>query len=148
MKLKNTRILLWILGLCLVAYRAYNYYDRTLHNNRPIAEDTRNRKENLPTNDSNSGNRNSSIPDKVYKILDYINKNHQAPDGYVGGRHFGNFENILPKKDNSGRNIDYQEWDVNPKTQGKNRGVERLVTGSNHKAWYTHDHYKHFDEVK
>lgn len=69
-------------------------------------------------------------------------------DGYVGGRRFGNFEGHLPRQDLSGRRIDYQEWDVNPKVQGKNRGTERLVTGSDGRSWYTNDHYNTFIEVK
>ena len=40
--------------------------------------------------------------------------------------------------------IDYQEWDLNPKTQGKNRGTERLITGSDGKAYYMNNHYESF----
>ena len=57
--------------------------------------------------------------------------------GYVGGRRFGNFEHHLDDKDAQGKRIQYQEWDVNRKQQGKNRGAERLVTGSDGKAWYS-----------
>ena len=31
----------------------------------------------------------------------------------------------LPRRDKRGKSIKYQEWDVNPKIQGKNRGAER-----------------------
>ena len=91
---------------------------------------------------------NSSVPQKVYQTLDYIRKNNCAPEGYVGGRHFGNFEHNLPELDANGNTIEYQEWDVNPKTAGRNRGAQRLVTGDNGKAWYTDNHYKSFTEVK
>ena len=91
---------------------------------------------------------NSSIPEKVYETLAYIKKNKRAPDGYVGGRHFGNFEHRLPEQDASGNSIDYKEYDVNPKTEGKTRGAQRLVIGNNGQAWYTNDHYKSFTEVK
>lgn len=80
-------------------------------------------------------------------MLAYVLANKQPMPGYVGGRTFGNFENHLPRSDTSGKPIKYQEWDVNPKRQGKNRGVERLVTGSDSRAWYTSDHYNTFVEV-
>ncbi len=101
-----------------------------------------------PTDDGNDKKRDAYIPDKVYTTLDYIKKNNRAPDGYVGGRHFGNYEHVLPERDAAGNTIDYQEWDVNPKVEGKNRGTQRLVTGSDGRAWYTSDHYKSFAEVK
>jgi len=28
-----------------------------------------------------------------------------------------------------------------------NRGAERIVTGSDGRAWYTGDHYQHFTEM-
>ncbi len=98
-----------------------------------------NRSDAIPT-DIRTGN----VPMKALKVLRYIRENDKALDGYVGGRRFGNFENLLPKKDGSGRKINYQEWDVNPKVNGKNRGAERLITGSDGKAYYTNDHYQSF----
>lgn len=88
------------------------------------------------------------IPKKVLTILAYVRQTGQAQAGYVGGRRFGNFEGHLPRQDIEGRRINYQEWDVNPKKQGRNRGTERLVTGSDGKAWYTNDHYNSFTEIK
>lgn len=98
--------------------------------------------------DDDSNASNSDIPQKVYKTLTYIQQNNRAPDGYVGGRHFGNFEHHLPERDAAGNAIDYKEYDVNPKIEGKNRGTQRLVVGSDGRAWYTNDHYKSFVEVK
>lgn len=89
-----------------------------------------------------------NIPPKVYKLLKHVGENGEAPEGYVGGRVFQNRERHLPVKDNTGQKIKYQEWDVNPKKKGKNRGTERLITGSDDKAWYTNDHYATFTEVK
>ena len=88
------------------------------------------------------------MPTKALQVLKYARENGVAMDGYVGGRRFGNNENLLPKNDASGKRINYQEWDVNPKTQGKNRGTERLITGSDGKAYYTNDHYQSFLLVK
>ena len=95
-----------------------------------------------------SGIRAGNVPEKALRVLKYVRENGEAISGYVGGRRFGNFEGLLPKKDASGKRIEYQEWDVNPKIQGKNRGAERLVTGSDGKGYYTSDHYGSFLEVK
>lgn len=89
-----------------------------------------------------------NIPAKVYKVLKYVNENGEAPEGYVGGRIFQNRERHLPIKDGNNQKIKYQEWDVNPKKQGRNRGTERLITGSDRRAWFTNDHYATFIEVK
>jgi ribonuclease T1 len=90
----------------------------------------------------------ANIPAKVYKVLKHIRETGEAPKGYVGGRIFQNRERHLPSKDAQNKKIKYQEWDVNPKKKGKNRGAERLITGSDDKAWYTIDHYATFTEVK
>jgi ribonuclease T1 len=88
--------------------------------------------------------RTGDVPTKALQVLKYARENGVAMDGYVGGRRFGNFENLLPKKDKANKRIEYQEWDINPKVQGKNRGTERLITGSDGKAYYTNDHYRSF----
>ena len=114
------------------------------HRNRQKKHDTPNTQE-QPARVSASPN---AVPAKVFDVLRYVRQNNRAPDGYVGGRKFGNFENHLPKQDASGQQIRYQEWDVNPKVQGRNRGVERLITGSDNKAYFTADHYNTFTEIK
>lgn len=91
---------------------------------------------------------NPAVPHKVYVVLNYVLAHHQAMDGYVGGRIFQNREQELPETDSNGNPIEYQEWDVNPKIEGENRGTERLVTGSDGRAWYTDNHYKSFVQVK
>ena len=89
-----------------------------------------------------------NIPQKVYKVLDYVQENGEAIDGYVGGRTFGNREKLLPQKNSQGQKVKYREWDVNPKVKGKNRGAQRLVTSNDGRAYYTNDHYKSFIEIK
>ena len=91
---------------------------------------------------------NEPITAKVNRVLQYVRQNGQPMTGYVGGRNFQNRERRLPLKNGSGNKIKYQEWDVNPKRGGVNRGVERLVTGSDNRAWYTNDHYQTFVEVQ
>ncbi len=96
----------------------------------------------------NSHDAPSAIPQKVYDVLAYVRKYHRAPDGFEGGREFKNREHQLAGQTPGGNTIHYQEWDVNRKEQGHNRGVERLVTGDDNRAWYSNDHYKSFNEVK
>jgi ribonuclease T1 len=95
-----------------------------------------------------SNEQSGQIPPKVYKVLAYVRENGRAPEGYQGGRKFGNFEKRLPLKDEAGESMKYREWDVNPKKQGKNRGAERLITSEDKRAWYTRDHYDSFTEIK
>jgi guanyl-specific ribonuclease Sa len=97
------------------------------------------------SSDSKSG---PEVPAKVRKVLAYVDENGKAPPGYVGGRTFQNREGKLPQTDENGKKIHYREWDVNPKIRGKNRGPERLVTGSNGSGFYTADHYRTFIKIR
>ena len=55
----------------------------------------------------------------------------------------------MPRKDANGNPITYREYDINPAPQnGATRGNERMVVGSDGKAYYTRDHYKTFEEFK
>jgi guanyl-specific ribonuclease Sa len=116
--------------------------------NNPVVTDDNSQKQNSDQQSSHNGIRQEGIPQKVYTVLQYVRANHQAMDGYEGGRVFTNRERIVPQSDNNGNPIDYQEWDVNPKIRGQNRGTERILTGSDGRAWYTHDHYQSFTEIK
>lgn len=89
-----------------------------------------------------------AIPEHVHKVLAYVKAHGEAPPGTEGGRRFGNYEHRLPERDAQGRALHYQEWDVQLKVRGRNRGAERLVTGSDGRAWYTGDHYRTFTEVR
>jgi len=98
--------------------------------------------------DSQSSNPTKAIPDYVRTVLTYVRTNHRAPDGYIGGRTFGNYERQLPIQNGLGQRLRYQEWDVKPKIRGQNRGAERLVTSSDDHAYYTRDHYRSFTEIE
>jgi guanyl-specific ribonuclease Sa len=91
-----------------------------------------------------------TVPRKVLQVLDYVEKNGQPPEGYEGGRTFLNLgkggDQSLPNFDSNANTIKYREWDVNPHVG--NRGAERLVTGSDGKAYYTSDHYRTFIRVR
>jgi ribonuclease T1 len=88
------------------------------------------------------------IPQKVLDVLVFVDKNERAPEGHVGGRTFKNLEKLLPKNNENGDKIKYQEWDVNPKKEGRNRGAERLVTGNDRSAYFTNDHYNSFKKIR
>jgi guanyl-specific ribonuclease Sa len=90
----------------------------------------------------------AGVPDKAMKVLRHVDKEKAPMKGYEGGRTFLNVEKHLPKKDDKGKAITYQEWDVNPHTPGVNRGAERLITGSDGSAYYTDDHYKTFKKIR
>ncbi len=61
-----------------------------------------------------------------------------APGMAIGGDHFGNYENLLPKK--KGRS--YTECDID--TKGKARGSKRIVFSNDGLIYYTDDHYESF----
>jgi ribonuclease T1 len=107
---------------------------------------THHQSKNGAASDTNFGQQasNGAVPAKAYDLLKYIKANGSAPNGYVGGRNFMNREKRLIVTDASGQRIKYQEWDVNPKQRGKNRGTERVITGSDNTAYYTNDHYRTF----
>ncbi|HJV21324.1 MAG TPA: ribonuclease domain-containing protein [Holophagaceae bacterium] len=90
----------------------------------------------------------ADIPEQARKVLAHVRAHGEAPPGIQGGRRFGNYEHRLPERDAQGRALRYQEWDLWPKTRGRNRGAERLVTGTDGRAWYTGDHYRTFAEVR
>ena len=89
-----------------------------------------------------------AIPVHARETLTYIRQHGYAPPSYVGGRVFGNYEGLLPRYDTRRKRIEYREWDVRPKAEGRSRGAERLVTGSDGRAWYSADHYRTFIEAK
>jgi guanyl-specific ribonuclease Sa len=88
------------------------------------------------------------LPAHARETLAYVRQHGYAPPGYVGGRVFGNYEGLLPRYDARRKRIEYREWDVRPRAEGRNRGAERLITDRTGRAWYTADHYHTFIEVK
>jgi RHS repeat-associated protein len=92
------------------------------------------------------------VPEKAVATLSEIDRTAAAPPGYRGGGPFSNDGRgggqVLPQATPNGTPITYQEWDVNPYTRGVNRGAERLVTGSDGSAWFTNDHYQHFNRMR
>jgi guanyl-specific ribonuclease Sa len=89
-----------------------------------------------------------SIPSRASDTLRHVRSTGQPPPGQVGGRVFQNDGRgggrILPRADARGNPITYREFDVRPYVPGVNRGAERVVVGSDGRAWYTDDHYASF----
>jgi ribonuclease T1 len=134
--------ILLLLGLLLAA-KAYQAWSNPHASSTPAPVEQKD----TPTKTQSAGTpkqQQKGIPNQVYEVLAYIRQHDEAPPGVVGGRTFQNREKRLALKDNQGKAIKYQEWDVHKKVQGKNRGAERIVTGSDGTAWYTRDHYKTF----
>jgi guanyl-specific ribonuclease Sa len=116
------------------------------HRQQKVAESNTNN----PTTQTSQGNSQSNpaqVPAYVLETLQYIRRNGHSPDDFVGGREFQNKEKHLPAKDSQNKRIRYSEWDVHPKVKGQNRGPERLVTGSDHSAYFSRDHYKTFLKI-
>jgi guanyl-specific ribonuclease Sa len=94
----------------------------------------------------------SGVGSNVQNTLDSVDQTGKAPTGQQGGREFMNDGRgggqQLPQTDANGNPIKYQEWDVNAKQPGVNRGAERLVTGSDGSAYYTADHYQTFTKIR
>lgn len=62
-----------------------------------------------------------------------------APGKCIGGSHFGNYEGILPEKEDGS----YTECDID--TLGKDgRGAKRIVFSNDGLIYYTDDHYETF----
>lgn len=147
-----SKSLLWILTSSLFVFLAVLFYHNYTIKYHSKKTETSISKSNLETSsDLNVETEllrlNPNIPKKVIKTLLYIEINDSAPPSFVGGRKFMNYEKLLPIKDGKNNNILYREWDVNPQIKGKNRGAERLVTGSDQNAYYTKDHYKSFKKI-
>ncbi len=138
--MKSTFLLLFSAFFLLIS--CANNSQQNENNNVRSAETKKNN-----SKENTDYQRNTSIPKKVYEVLNYVRANDEAMQGYVGGRTFQNREKRLSITDESGKKIRYQEWDVNPKERGRNRGAERLIT-SDTKAFYTSDHYKTFQEIR
>ena len=97
----------------------------------------------------NPADAEDQVPQKARDAFGYANQNGGASQpGYKGGQTFANKEGLLPGSDENGDPINYREYDVNPRVPGQNRGAERVVTGSDGKAYYTSDHYKTFTLIK
>ncbi|MHC1710580.1 MAG: hemagglutinin repeat-containing protein [Solidesulfovibrio sp.] len=90
--------------------------------------------------------------DKFATMLDRIDKKGSPPPFYKGGKIWKNDgrggAERLPERDAAGNKITYKEWDVDPRIPGQDRGIDRLVTGSNGSAYKTMDHYMTFIKMR
>ena len=93
-------------------------------------------------------NVSKKIPTKATDTLAHIKKTGNPPYKVKGGKTFKNDgregSQLLPNEDASGNPITYKTYDGNPKQTWVNLGTERIVIGSDGKAYYTDDHYKTF----
>jgi len=89
----------------------------------------------------------TSVPQEATELIDDIHSGGPFQYPSNDGRHFGNYEQVLPEE-----NSDYyREYTVN--TPGVNhRGARRIVTGGGTETdpdvyYYTDDHYESFCEM-
>ena len=94
----------------------------------------------------------SAVPQHATDVLTHVRANGSAPAGFKGGRTFLNDcrggGQVSPRADAVGNPINHSEWDVNAYQKGVNRGAERVVTGSDGRAYYTNDHYGTFTPIE
>ena len=92
------------------------------------------------------------LQDAFYDTLSYINK-ALKPDWLAKGRGpkwgstYGNNDKRLPITTDKGINITYKEYDIKNVRGGDNAGVDRIVTGSDGKKYYTGTHYGQNDGI-
>ena len=136
------RIIARLLILAALAAVVWFFWRRQQQAQLPVIQPRT--EQNVPDNNAH----HKKVPAYVFNVLEHIRRNGEAPENYVGGREFENREKKLPAKDGNNKKIRYSEWDVHPKKKGVSRGAERLVTGSDHSAWYSKDHYKTFLKIE
>ncbi len=139
---KNKPLLVALLAITVVLAGLSRYYSRQNPINRSAPPST------VQADNKQRATPADSVPTYVRTVLQYVEKNGTAPDGYEGGRAFQNREKRLPLKSPQGNPLRYREWDVKPRQKAQNRGPERLVTGNDRSAWYTKDHYRTFVKIK
>lgn len=139
-KTKNKNVLFVLSFLIVAAFFLFQYQKKSeAQNNIPHSE---------KKNEERKQSDTKEIPQKVYDVLNYITIHKQAMPNYVGGRIFQNREKRLPIYSSNQIRINYQEWDVNPKKEGINRGSERLISSDIQTAYYTNNHYRTFIKIK
>lgn len=88
-----------------------------------------------------------SLPVEAQDQIEDILDGAKPDDGAADGKHFGNYENLLPKEKSSY----YREYTV--KTPGLNhRGERRIVVGGGSKTdpdvwYYSSDHFESFCSI-
>jgi RHS repeat-associated protein len=93
------------------------------------------------------------VPQNVIKVLEVLDMAGRVTGSGPGldkpyandGR---NGTQELPKIDAKGQPMVYHEWDIHPYDPAVNRGGERIVTGSDGRAYYTPNHYFDFTQLE
>ncbi|MBQ9247409.1 MAG: DUF4417 domain-containing protein [Ruminococcus sp.] len=88
---------------------------------------------------------------RAYYGYDSVGWKGNYPGQSKGTRAGGNYDNdpiVLPQSESDGKPISYQEYDVNDKVPGVDRGKERFVHSSDGNTYYSPDHYVSFLKVE
>lgn len=90
---------------------------------------------------------NTKIPANKTDFIDIKNKlissGNKPLNGYPS-KSFLNREGKLPKQDKNGKPITYTEHDIYMPQKNQDRGINRIVYGSDGSYYYTTDHYNTF----
>ncbi len=88
------------------------------------------------------------IRDRVAQIRTGSNDGCRAPKPFQNRPQPGH--QMLPRTDSNGKSISYTEYDLNPAVGADKAGfgMQRIVIGSDGRAYYTGNHYRSFTEVK
>jgi len=89
----------------------------------------------------------TNVPRAAYIAVLYFQRFKHGPPSYIQVRKFETIEGLLPTHDQTGNVIQYYESDLFPALQGINRGIQRIVVGSDGSAYYTDDHYRTFVRI-
>lgn len=89
----------------------------------------------------------ASIPRAAYSTLIFLKKFHRAPADYHPISVFvARRDELVPTIDEDGKYITYVESHIYPDLEVL-PGPERIILGSDGKAYYTPDYYKHITEI-
>lgn len=164
MKKKKNWLSVFVIGLLVVVFGGQQLDWQELFTDEPSQQiEQTEQTEQTQTKAIIKGERYSS-PEEVAAYLNqynelppnYLTKREAAEKGWdneegnlwevteqmsIGGDRFGNYEGILPEKEDRV----YYEADVNYK--GGHRGPERLVYSNDDLIFYTDDHYETFEQL-
>ena len=133
-------------ALAIVALTAVGWVSTHSGDNHDSADNTK-ANHSASSSVSEGKCRVSSLPKEADKQIKDILNGAKPDDGEADGKHFGNYENRLPKQ----KSNYYREYTV--KTPGLNhRGERRIVVGGGTKTdpdvwYYSGDHFKSFCEI-
>ncbi|PPI51917.1 hypothetical protein C5D35_10880 [Rathayibacter toxicus] len=92
------------------------------------------------------------IPERPTTLLERLDTTGEKFPNIRGGQTYKNKPwkdcTLLPQSTPAGTGISYKEYDINLRIPGKDRDMERLITGDDGSAYYTNNHYHTFIQIR